>query len=106
MNNDEHVKKRLEDLRAELKQVGSEITKLRREQRECKRNLDVVVSSAYCPVCLQPLSLEYKYEYSDKMAAIFRGIEKRIALAVEKQASLEQEIRNLEEALGLSLIHI
>ncbi|SRR5579875_1232930 len=98
--NDEHVRKRLEDLREELREVGSELTRLRREQRECKRNLEAVVSSAYCPVCLQPLSLEYKYEYSDKMAAIFRGIEKRIASAAEKQASLEHEIRSLEEALG------
>jgi len=100
MNYDEHVKKRLEDLRAELREVASELTKLRREQRGCKRNLDLVVSSAYCPLCLQPLSLEYKYEYSDKVAAIFRDIEKRIALAAEKQASLEHEIRSLEEALG------
>ncbi|MEM0120195.1 MAG: hypothetical protein QW514_07500 [Thermoprotei archaeon] len=96
----DNTRRRLQFLRAELKQVSLELARLKRDQRACKRNLEVVISSAYCPVCLQPLSLEYKYEYTDKMGAIFREIEKKIAGIIERQESLEQEIRGLEEALG------
>lgn len=92
----ENPAKRLEALKRELEALNTEIAHLRRDERACKRNLDLVISSAYCPVCLQPLSLKYKHEYSEKVAAIIRDIEKRLQEVLGRQRVLEEEIRNLE----------
>ncbi len=91
---------RINQLRAQLEEVNRTLTRLRRDQRLYKRNFDLVVANAYCPVCLQPLSLEYKYEYSEKIARIIRENERRIAVESEHQRALEQEILNLEKAMG------
>jgi len=99
MSDLDYVRRRLEELRSELKVLNKQITDLKKDEKTCKRNFDVVVSSAYCPVCLQPLSLEYKHEYSEKIGAIVRDIERRIYRALERQKALEQEISNLEEAI-------
>lgn len=95
----EDVASRLRTLKEELEALNGEIERLKRDERACKRNFDLVLSSAYCPVCLQPLSLEYKHEYSEKVAGILKGIARRLQEATSRQRVLEEEIRSLEVAL-------
>lgn len=94
------LRRRLQALKQELGALTSEMVRLRRDERACRRNFDLVVSSAYCPTCLRPLSLEYKHEYSEKVAKILADIKRRLEEASGRQRLLEEEIRNIERALG------
>jgi DNA repair exonuclease SbcCD ATPase subunit len=66
---------RKERVKTRLKAVESRIKLLKKRHRTYRENFDTVVSSGVCPTCLQPLSLKYKYEYSERISKMIRKVE-------------------------------
>lgn len=90
---------RKERVKTRLKAVESRMSLLKKRHKTYRENFDVVVSSGVCPTCLQPLSLEYKYEYSEKISKMMRKVEGVLENCAKEADELMTEMAEIDARL-------
>ncbi|PSN82055.1 hypothetical protein B9Q01_09120 [Candidatus Marsarchaeota G1 archaeon OSP_D] len=64
-----------EDLKKRIIEIERNIKLLEKRKKQFEENTKKIISSAACPLCLQPLSLEYKHDYLERIARYTQEID-------------------------------
>ncbi len=93
----------LDEVRLLHSKLKVEIRRVSRKVKWARESYTRVVSSAFCPMCLRPLDLAEKYEYSEKVAQEIQKLEEllkkdtfRLDETESKMAMLQADIDRIE----------